>query len=165
MVIADSCQRVFVYGMKLLWNIENRNAVCFWVAALSKAAAPAKPSPSRQYAQRKLHEDNKKDDAAETNQDDDACQTHQDDGAKIQQDDEAESHRDDGAETCQDEGAETHKDEVSTSLNTNSISDSPSSQAAKNPELPSSPPHLDNADNLPSSMCHKLQEINMQVVK
>ncbi|KAG5064000.1 Protein SABRE [Glycine soja] len=150
-VIADSCQRVFVYGMKLLWNIENRNAVCFWVAALSKAAAPAKPSPSRQYAQRKLHEDNKKDDAAETNQDDDACQTHQDDGAKIQQDDEAESHRDDGAETCQDEGAETHKDEVSTSLNTNSISDSPSSQAAKNPELPSSPPHLDNADNLPST--------------
>ncbi|KAG2391711.1 Protein SABRE-like protein [Vigna angularis] len=103
-VIADSCQRVFVYGLKLLWNIENRNAICFWVASLSKAAAPAKPSPSRQYVQRKLHE-----------------------------------------------GAGTNQDEDSVSLNTNNILDSPSSQTAKNPELPSSPPQVDNVDNVPSS--------------
>nr|XP_043638538.1 protein SABRE isoform X2 [Erigeron canadensis] len=55
-VIADNCRRVFVYGLKLLWTIENRNAVWSWVGELSKAFAPSKPSPSRQYAQRKLLE-------------------------------------------------------------------------------------------------------------
>ncbi|KAF5818651.1 putative FMP27, GFWDK domain-containing protein [Helianthus annuus] len=57
-VIADNCQRIFVYGLKLLWTIENRNAVWSWVGELSKAFAPSKPSPSRQYAQRKLLEGN-----------------------------------------------------------------------------------------------------------
>ncbi|KAK4489967.1 hypothetical protein RD792_000621 [Penstemon davidsonii] len=58
-VIADNCQRIFVYGLKLLWNIENRDAVWSWVGGLSKAFEPPKPSPSRQYAQRKLLEENK----------------------------------------------------------------------------------------------------------
>lgn len=53
-VVADNCQRVFVYGLKLLWTIENRDAVWSWVGGISKAFAPPKPSPSRQYAQRKL---------------------------------------------------------------------------------------------------------------
>ncbi|CAH1443357.1 unnamed protein product [Lactuca virosa] len=56
-VIADNCRRIFVYGLKLLWTIENRDAVWSWVGELSKAFAPSKPSPSRQYAQRKLHEE------------------------------------------------------------------------------------------------------------
>uniref|UniRef100_A0A1D1XVN7 UPF0378 protein KIAA0100 n=2 Tax=Anthurium amnicola TaxID=1678845 RepID=A0A1D1XVN7_9ARAE len=55
-VIADNCQRVFVYGLKLLWTIENRDAVWSWVGGISKAFEPPKPSPSRQYAQRKLIE-------------------------------------------------------------------------------------------------------------
>ncbi|MQM05224.1 hypothetical protein Taro_038036, partial [Colocasia esculenta] len=55
-VIADNCQRVFVYGLKLLWTIENRDAVWSWVGGVSKAFEPPKPSPSRQYAQRKLIE-------------------------------------------------------------------------------------------------------------
>ncbi|CAN1185325.1 Protein SABRE [Linum perenne] len=55
-VIADSCQRIFVYGLKLLWNIENRDAICFFAGGLAKAVAPSKPSPSRQYTQRKLLE-------------------------------------------------------------------------------------------------------------
>ncbi|CAA6657811.1 unnamed protein product [Spirodela intermedia] len=53
-VIADNCQRIFVYGLKLLWTIENRDAVWSWVGGISKAFEPPKPSPSRQYAQRKL---------------------------------------------------------------------------------------------------------------
>ncbi|KAI3760743.1 hypothetical protein L1987_51142 [Smallanthus sonchifolius] len=57
-VIADNCRRIFVYGLKLLWTIENRNAVWSWVGELSKAFAPSKPSPSRQYTQRKLLEGN-----------------------------------------------------------------------------------------------------------
>ncbi|GFY96064.1 similar to HYPERSENSITIVE TO PI STARVATION 4 [Actinidia rufa] len=57
-VIADNCQRIFVYGLKLLWTLENRDAVWSWVGGLSKAFEPQKPSPSRQYAQRKLHENN-----------------------------------------------------------------------------------------------------------
>ncbi|XP_027941249.1 protein SABRE-like [Vigna unguiculata] len=141
-VIADSCQRVFVYGLKLLWNIENRNAICFWVASLSKAAAPTKPSPSRQYVQRKLREEKKKQEVAETNQDG-AGETAQDDGAEV--------HPDDGAEAHNDEGTGTNQDEDSVPLNTNNISDSPSAQTAKNPELPSSPPKVDNVDNVPSS--------------
>ncbi|GMN40176.1 hypothetical protein TIFTF001_009410 [Ficus carica] len=57
-VIADNCQRIFVYGLKLLWTIENRDAVWSWVGGISKAFDPPKPSPSRQYAQRKLVEEN-----------------------------------------------------------------------------------------------------------
>ncbi|KAG9139524.1 hypothetical protein Leryth_019237 [Lithospermum erythrorhizon] len=53
-VIADNCQRIFVYGLKLLWTLENRDAVWSWVGGLSKAFEPSKPSPSRQNAQRKL---------------------------------------------------------------------------------------------------------------
>ncbi|KAF6160647.1 hypothetical protein GIB67_019587 [Kingdonia uniflora] len=56
-VIADNCQRVFIYGLKLLWTIENRDAVWSWVGGISKAFEPPKPSPSRQYAQRKLVEE------------------------------------------------------------------------------------------------------------
>ncbi|KAK6938059.1 FMP27, C-terminal [Dillenia turbinata] len=56
-VIADNCQRVFVYGLKLSWTIENRDAVWSWVGGISKAFQPPKPSPSRQYAQRKLREE------------------------------------------------------------------------------------------------------------
>ncbi|KAL9272149.1 SABRE-like protein [Drosera capensis] len=59
-VIADNCRRVFVYGLKLLWTIENRDAVWSWVGGLSKAFSPPKPSPSRQYAQRKLLEERQK---------------------------------------------------------------------------------------------------------
>ncbi|KAL8119517.1 protein SABRE isoform X1 [Apium graveolens] len=55
-VIADNCQRIFVYGLKLLWTIENRDAVWSWVGGISKAFQPPKPSPARQYAQRKLVE-------------------------------------------------------------------------------------------------------------
>ncbi|KAL3514280.1 hypothetical protein ACH5RR_026997 [Cinchona calisaya] len=58
-VIADNCQRIFVYGLKLLWTLENRDAVWSWVGGISKAFEPPKPSPSRQYAQRKLLEENK----------------------------------------------------------------------------------------------------------
>ncbi|XP_042024224.1 protein SABRE-like isoform X2 [Salvia splendens] len=57
-VIADNCQRICVYGLKLLWTIENRDAVWSWVGGLSKAFEAPKPSPSRQYAQSKMHEDN-----------------------------------------------------------------------------------------------------------
>jgi len=59
-VIADSCLRVFVYGLKLHWNIENRDAILSVAGAYSKAAAPPKPSPSRQYVQRKLLEEKQK---------------------------------------------------------------------------------------------------------
>ncbi|XP_019083145.1 PREDICTED: protein SABRE-like isoform X1 [Camelina sativa] len=67
-VIADNCQRVFVYGLKLLWTIENRDAVWSFVGGISKAFEPPKPSPSRQYTQRKLHEENQKDSCPETHQ-------------------------------------------------------------------------------------------------
>jgi hypothetical protein len=68
-VIADNCQRIFVYGLKLLWNIENRDAVWSWVGGLSKAFQPAKPSPSRQYARRKLLDEKEAADKPETQQD------------------------------------------------------------------------------------------------
>ncbi|KAK1292598.1 hypothetical protein QJS10_CPB17g02481 [Acorus calamus] len=68
-VIADNCQRVFVYGLKLLWTIENRDAVWSWVGGISKAFEPPKPSPSRQYAQRKLVEEQQLIDSGETLQD------------------------------------------------------------------------------------------------
>lgn len=75
-VIADGCQRVFVYGLKLLWTIENRDAVWAWVGGLSKAFEPPKPSPARQYAQRKLLDENKKHDEADLGQGDvSKCQT------------------------------------------------------------------------------------------
>ncbi|XP_023769240.2 protein SABRE [Lactuca sativa] len=61
-VISDNCQRVFVYGLKILLAIENRNAILSWGAELGKAVAPPKPSPSRLYAQRKLLEDQNKTD-------------------------------------------------------------------------------------------------------
>ncbi|KDP41499.1 hypothetical protein JCGZ_15906 [Jatropha curcas] len=69
-VIADSCQRIFVYGLKLLWNIPNRDAVWSWVGGLAKAFQPPKPSPSRQYAQRKLREESQSHTETEAKQDD-----------------------------------------------------------------------------------------------
>ncbi|XP_078430617.1 HYPERSENSITIVE TO PI STARVATION 4 isoform X2 [Wolffia australiana] len=57
-VVADNCQRIFIYGLKLLWTIENRDAVWSWFGGMSKAFEPPKPSPSRQYAARKLMEQN-----------------------------------------------------------------------------------------------------------
>ncbi|CAB4267323.1 unnamed protein product [Prunus armeniaca] len=68
-VIADNCQRIFVYGLKLLWTIENRDAVWSFVGGLSKAFQPPKPSPSRQYAQRKLHEEHQAHSGGERQQD------------------------------------------------------------------------------------------------
>lgn len=56
-LIADSCQRVFVYGLKLLWTIENRNGIFSLGGDYSKECTPPKPSPSRQYAQRKMLEE------------------------------------------------------------------------------------------------------------
>ncbi|XP_057442427.1 protein SABRE-like isoform X3 [Lotus japonicus] len=142
-VIADSCLRVFVYSLKLLWTIGNRDAVCSWVGGLSKSFEPAKPSPSRQYAQRKLYEDSKQNDGAETHQGD-AGETHQDNGS--------ETHQDDGAETHRGEGAETHQDdEVSKCLPTSNISETSSSLAAGTSGLLSSPPHFVKVDNLASA--------------
>uniref|UniRef100_A0A7N0UUA0 FMP27/BLTP2/Hobbit GFWDK motif-containing RBG unit domain-containing protein n=1 Tax=Kalanchoe fedtschenkoi TaxID=63787 RepID=A0A7N0UUA0_KALFE len=69
-VIADNCQRVFVYGLKLLWTIQNRDAVWSWVGGLTKAFEPQKPSPSRQYTQRKLLEEFQKNNGAENKLDD-----------------------------------------------------------------------------------------------
>lgn len=68
-VIADNCQRVFVYGLKLLWNIENRDAVWSFVGGLSKAFQLPKPSPSRQYAQKKLLEEHQSHSGGEMQQD------------------------------------------------------------------------------------------------
>ncbi|CAH9065797.1 unnamed protein product [Cuscuta epithymum] len=59
-VIADNCQRVLVYGLKLLWNLENRAAVFSFVVGLANAFEPPKPSPSRQYTQMKLLEEKSK---------------------------------------------------------------------------------------------------------
>lgn len=69
-VIADNCRHIFVYGLKLLWTIENRNAVWSWVGELSKAFAPPKPSPSRHYDQRKLLKGTQMHDKNESLQDD-----------------------------------------------------------------------------------------------
>ncbi|WOG92852.1 hypothetical protein DCAR_0312129 [Daucus carota subsp. sativus] len=63
-VIADNCQRIFVYGLKLLWSLENRDAIWSCFGGNAKAFQPPKPSPSRQYAQRKLVE-NKEETKAE----------------------------------------------------------------------------------------------------
>ncbi|KAK9047048.1 hypothetical protein V6N11_052911 [Hibiscus sabdariffa] len=58
-VIADNCQRIFLYGLKILLNIENRDAVRSFGAGLAKALEQ-KPCASRQYAQRKLLEEKQK---------------------------------------------------------------------------------------------------------
>ncbi|KAK1399548.1 hypothetical protein POM88_009411 [Heracleum sosnowskyi] len=34
MVIADNCQRIFVYGLKLLWTIENRDVIWSFAGGL-----------------------------------------------------------------------------------------------------------------------------------
>ncbi|KAL6176770.1 hypothetical protein ACLB2K_053403 [Fragaria x ananassa] len=68
-VIADNCQRIFVYGLKLLWNIENRDAVWSFVGGLSKAFQAPKPSPSRQLAQKKLVEEQQSQSGGEMQQD------------------------------------------------------------------------------------------------
>ncbi|KAF8100507.1 hypothetical protein N665_0222s0006 [Sinapis alba] len=67
-VIADNCQRVFVYGLKLLWTIANRDAVWSFVGGISKAFEPAKPSPSRQYTQKKILGESQKESCPETHQ-------------------------------------------------------------------------------------------------
>ncbi|KAG0631787.1 hypothetical protein M758_1G279100 [Ceratodon purpureus] len=59
-VLADNCLRVSLYGFKLLWNIANRDAVWAWVGELGHAFEHPKPSPSRQYAQRKRMEEQQK---------------------------------------------------------------------------------------------------------
>ncbi|XP_031494507.1 protein SABRE isoform X2 [Nymphaea colorata] len=69
-VIADNCQRVFVYGLKLLWTIENRDAVWSWAGEISRAFEPPKPSPSRQYRQRKLIEEQQAQGGTEVSADD-----------------------------------------------------------------------------------------------
>ncbi|XP_051126536.1 protein SABRE-like [Andrographis paniculata] len=56
-VIADDCGRISVCGLKLLWTLENRDAVLSCARAMAKAVQ-SKPSPSRAYAQRKLREEN-----------------------------------------------------------------------------------------------------------
>lgn len=56
-VLADNCLRVSLYGFKLLWTIENRDAVWAWVEDIAQAFEHPKPSPSRQYAQRKRMEE------------------------------------------------------------------------------------------------------------
>lgn len=79
-VVADNCQRIFIYGLKLLWTIENRDAVWSFVGGLSKAFQPPKPSPSRQYAQRKLLEENQPHDKAQVCEDGGISKTPNNDG-------------------------------------------------------------------------------------
>ncbi|MED6202866.1 hypothetical protein PIB30_109858, partial [Stylosanthes scabra] len=33
-IVDDNCRRIFLYGLKILWNIENRDALCSWAACL-----------------------------------------------------------------------------------------------------------------------------------
>ncbi|XP_012446853.1 protein SABRE [Gossypium raimondii] len=56
-LIADNCQRIFLYSLKILMNVENRDAVRSFGAALGKALVPRKSCASRQYRQRKLLEE------------------------------------------------------------------------------------------------------------
>ncbi|PPR94338.1 hypothetical protein GOBAR_AA26327 [Gossypium barbadense] len=56
-LIADNCQRIFLYSLKILMNVENRDAVRSFGAALGKALVPRKPCASRKYRQRKLLEE------------------------------------------------------------------------------------------------------------
>ncbi|XP_015060204.1 protein SABRE-like [Solanum pennellii] len=85
-VIADNCQRIFVYGLKILWTLEIRDAVRAWGAGLSKAFEPSKPSPSRQYAQRKLLEESQVINSTES-QDDNQTPPSHDAGTSKSQDD------------------------------------------------------------------------------
>ncbi|KAJ7565154.1 hypothetical protein O6H91_02G050400 [Diphasiastrum complanatum] len=59
-VLADNCLRVSLYGLKLFWTIPNRDAVWAWVGDISRAFESPKPSPSRQYVQRKMMEEKQK---------------------------------------------------------------------------------------------------------
>eukprot|EP00250_Pteridium_aquilinum_P012865 c20993_g1_i1 orf=354-8423(+) len=59
-VLPDNCLHVSLYGLKLLWAIYTRDAVWAWVENLYKAFEAPKPSPSRQYAQRKIIEEQSK---------------------------------------------------------------------------------------------------------
>jgi len=59
-VLADNCLRVSLYGLKLLWTLENRDAVWAWVGDMAQAFEHPKPSPSRQFAQRKRMEEQQK---------------------------------------------------------------------------------------------------------
>lgn len=59
-VLPDNCLRVSLYGLKLLWAISNRDAVWAWVENIYRAFESPKPSPSRQYAQRKIIEEQNK---------------------------------------------------------------------------------------------------------
>ncbi|KAH7290740.1 hypothetical protein KP509_30G061600 [Ceratopteris richardii] len=58
-VMPDNCLHVSLYGLKLLWAIYTRDAVWAWVQNLNAAFETPKPSPSRQYAQRKIMEEHK----------------------------------------------------------------------------------------------------------
>ncbi|KAL8172011.1 hypothetical protein V2J09_023815 [Rumex salicifolius] len=110
-VVADSCQRIFVYGLKLLWNIENRDAVWSWGSQLAKAVAPPKASPSRQYAQRIFFEENQKIEESEIQKneglvDDQKIERSDDqniEGMDDQKMDGAENKKNDGLENSQDE--------------------------------------------------------------
>uniref|UniRef100_A0A0D9VXG2 FMP27/BLTP2/Hobbit GFWDK motif-containing RBG unit domain-containing protein n=1 Tax=Leersia perrieri TaxID=77586 RepID=A0A0D9VXG2_9ORYZ len=68
-VLADNCQRIFVWDLRLLWTIENRDAVWSWVGGISKAFEPPKPSPSRQYYQRKMIEERQATEGSKLTQD------------------------------------------------------------------------------------------------
>ncbi|CAN4115175.1 unnamed protein product [Withania somnifera] len=82
-VIADNCQRIFVYGLKILWTLEIRDAVQSWATGLSKAFEPSKPSPAMQFAQQKLLEENKVINTTEPHKDSqDAGSRSQDDNHK-----------------------------------------------------------------------------------
>ncbi|MCO5594206.1 hypothetical protein L7F22_048231 [Adiantum nelumboides] len=60
LVMPDNCLHVSLYGLKLLWAINTRDAVWAWVENLYRAFEAPKPSPSRQYAQRKSIEEHSK---------------------------------------------------------------------------------------------------------
>ncbi|KAI5072700.1 hypothetical protein GOP47_0012806 [Adiantum capillus-veneris] len=59
-VMPDNCLHVSLFGLKLLWAIYTRDAVWAWVENLYRAFETPKPSPSRQYAQRKIIEEHNK---------------------------------------------------------------------------------------------------------
>lgn len=56
-LLADNCLRVSLHGLKLLWTLPNRDAVWSWVHDMSRGFSSPKPSPSKQYAQRKKMEE------------------------------------------------------------------------------------------------------------
>ncbi|KAL1308758.1 hypothetical protein HN51_050763 [Arachis hypogaea] len=161
-IIDDNCRRVFVYCLKILWNIENRDAVCSWIACLAKAAAPSKPSPSRQYARRKLLEKTKQHDVStNANQQDQGAENQQNNGAKTHQDavgvvesnkeSEAETHHDAaiGTKTNKDDRVqENHQEEISKCPPASNISDSSSFQTTETSGSLPKPPDLTKVDNL-----------------